>query len=345
MKSVCIRDIVIGKGSPVVIQSMTNTDTRDVEATVSQIRLLEEAGCEIVRLAISDREAAESIREIKKQTSIPLVADIHFDYRLACLSMEAGVDALRINPGNLGGRDKAEKVILEAKTRNIPIRVGVNAGSLNPKKYPHPTPENMVKSAEEHLEIMDSLNFNAVKVSLKSSSVKDTIDANRLFRKKYDYPLHLGVTEAGTLESSLVKSAMGIGTLLLEGIGDTIRVSITGSPIKEIDAAKMILRFASLREEGVEIISCPTCGRTSFDIEALVNEVSSKLKDIKNPVKIAVMGCAVNGPGEAKEAFAGIAGRNDGKLLFFKNGETIGSYEREEAIAKLVSAVREKESI
>lgn len=314
-----IGNIEIGCGARISVQSMTNTDTRDVSATVKQIKALENAGVDLVRLAVLDEEAARSIRKIKEFVEVPLIADIHFDYKLAILSMDAGADALRLNPGNIKDSEKVKTVIKEAKTRDIVIRVGVNGGSIDRTKYKEVTAENMVESASEHIKLMEDLDFRNIKVSLKASDIATTIKANELFREKYNYPLHLGVTEAGTLRSSLIKSTSALSYLLLNGIGDTIRYSITGEPIEEVIAGRKLLKYLDLHKTPqVEIISCPTCGRTCVDIELVASKIETHTQNIKKNVKIAVMGCVVNGPGEAKHADFGVAGGTDGNFLFFE---------------------------
>lgn len=324
-REVKIGDVKIGGTNPVAIQSMCNTDTRDAAATSEQILRLEEAGCDIIRVAVPDMDAAEAIRKIKDAIHIPLVADIHFDYRLAIRAIENGVDKVRINPGNIGDKNKVREVADLAKSNGVPIRIGVNGGSLEKsllRKYGGPVPEALVESALRHVEILDELNFEDIVVSIKVSNVSDMIKAYRLFDSKTDIPLHIGVTEAGTPKNGIIKSAVGIGALLAEEIGDTIRVSLTADPVEEVTAAKEILKALSLRKDGAELISCPTCGRTKIDLIALANEVESRISAIDKPIKVAVMGCAVNGPGEAREADIGIAG-GDGEGLIFKNGEII----------------------
>ena len=324
-KIVSVGNILIGGGNPVSIQSMTNTDTRNVKETVSQLKSLEEAGVDIVRLAVLDMEAAKAIKEIKKQTKVPLIADIHFDYRLALESMKSGIDALRLNPGNIKDKDKVKEVIKEAKDRNLTIRVGVNGGSLDRAVYKEVNAQNMVKSASEHIKLMEDLNFTNIKVSLKASDIKTTIEANTLFREKFDYPIHLGVTEAGTLRSSLIKSTSALSYLLMQGIGDTIRYSITGDPVEEVMAGKMLLKFLGLRKEpSVEIISCPTCGRCQVNVEEVASFIEKHVQNIKKNITIAIMGCVVNGPGEAKHADFGVAGSADGNFIYFeKDNEPI----------------------
>ncbi len=341
-KKIFVGDVPIGGDAPVAVQSMTNTDTRDWKATVRQIEELAEVGCEIVRVAVPDMEAAEQLPGIKSKIKIPLIADIHFDYRLAIAALNAGVDGLRINPGNIGGEEPTRKVVRLAKERNVPIRIGVNSGSLEKhllEKYGHPTPEAMVESALEHVRILEDLDFDLIKISLKSSDVLQTVDAYTLLSEKVDYPLHLGITEAGTLVSGTVKSALGIGILLYNGIGDTIRVSLTSDPTEEITVAYHILRSLRLRERGVEIISCPTCGRTEIDLIPLVQKAEKELAKIKTPLKVAIMGCVVNGPGEAREADVGIAGGR-GIGIVFKKGKVIKKVKEDELLDVLLGEVR-----
>ena len=319
VKTVNIGNILIGGNNPISIQSMTNTDTRDIKSTAEQIKSLEDAGVDIVRLAVLDMDAAKAIKEIKKQTKVPLIADIHFDHRLALESMENGIDSLRLNPGNIKDKEKVKEVIKEAKNRNLTIRVGVNGGSLDRSIYKEVTPENMVKSAAEHIKLMEDLDFTNIKVSLKSSDIKTTIDANVLFREKFDYPIHLGVTEAGTLRSSLIKSTSALSYLIMQGIGDTIRYSITGDPVEEVMAGKMLLKFLGIRNEpSIEIISCPTCGRCQVNVEEVASFIEKHVQNIKKNITIAIMGCVVNGPGEARHADFGVAGTGDGNFIFFE---------------------------
>lgn len=321
-KIINVGNVLIGGGNPISVQSMTTTDTKDIKSTVEQIKSLEDAGVDIVRLAVLDIEAAKAIKDIKKSTAISLIADIHFDYRLALESIKSGIDALRLNPGNIKDKNKVKEVIKEAKERNIAIRVGVNGGSLDRAKYKEVTPENMVKSAADHIKLMEDLEFTNIKVSLKSSDIKTTIEANELFRSRYVYPLHLGVTEAGTLRSSLIKSTSALSHLLLQGIGDTIRYSITGDPVEEVLAGRMLLKFLKLRNEpSVEIISCPTCGRCQVNVEYLASSVEKYVQNIRKNITIAIMGCVVNGPGEAKHADFGVAGASDGNYIFFEKDE------------------------
>ena len=324
------------------VQSMTNTDTRDISSTVHQIKRLSEAGCEIVRLAIPDKEAATAFHEIKTKVKTPLIADIHFDHRLAIAALNAGADGLRINPGNIGSQEAVSKVVKVARETKVPIRIGVNSGSLHREvllKYGRPTPEAMVESAMEHIRLFETLGFDQIKISLKSSNVMNTINAYELLSEKVDYPLHLGVTEAGTLISGTVKSAIGIGYLLAKGIGDTFRVSLTRDPVDEVRVAYEILRSLDLRHRGPEIISCPTCGRTEIDLFGLVDKVEKGLSGIKASPKVAIMGCVVNGPGEAKEADIGVAGGR-GHGILFKKGEVVRKVPENELAEVLISEVK-----
>ena len=320
-RKIMVRDIPIGGGSPVTVQSMTNTNTADVLATLDQIRVLVSTGCDMVRLAVPSMDAAKALGEIRKEVDVPLIADIHFDYRLALSAIEAGVDKLRINPGNIGDTSQVKKVAHAASERGIPIRVGVNAGSLKKdilNRYGGPTPEALVESAVEEVDLLDDLDFHDVCVSIKSSSVPITVQSCRLFAEKRNNPLHIGVTEAGTLRYGTIKSACGIGAVLSLGLGDTIRVSLTSDPVDEVTAGISILKAMGLRKAGAEVISCPTCGRTEIDIISLAGEVERRAASIKTPIIIAVMGCVVNGPGEAREADYGIAGGKGVGLLFRK---------------------------
>jgi (E)-4-hydroxy-3-methylbut-2-enyl-diphosphate synthase len=340
-KKIKIKDRYIGGDSPILIQSMTNTDTRDVLATVNQITELENAGCEIIRVAVPDLQAAEAIKGIKSNINIPLIADIHFDYKLALKSMENGVDGLRINPGNIGSELRIKEVANCASYYNIPIRVGVNSGSLEKdllKKYGSPTPEALVESALRNVRLLEKYNFFNIVISVKSSNVIKNIESYRILAKETEYPLHLGVTEAGTAFSGTVKSAIGIGSLLCDGIGDTIRVSLTGSPIDEIKVAKEILKDCGIRKEGIEIISCPTCGRTNIDLISIVREAEKRFSSINKPIKVAIMGCAVNGPGEAREADLGIAG-GSGEGVIFKKGEIIRKVPEEKLLDALMEEI------
>jgi (E)-4-hydroxy-3-methylbut-2-enyl-diphosphate synthase len=340
-RRIYIGNVPIGDGAPIAVQSMTKTDTRDIFKTVKQIKELEKAGCEIVRIAIPDNEAAKAIGEIKKRIKIPLVADIHFNYKLALEAIKQGVDGLRINPGNIGDRLKVKEVVRAAKEKGIPIRIGVNAGSLPKdliKKYGHPTAEAMVESAERHIEILEELDFKDIKVSLKASDVLKTIEAYRLFSEKHEYPLHVGITETGCPPEGIVKSSIGIGILLMEGIGDTIRVSLTTSPVTEVEVAYEILRTLQLRQVGVEVISCPTCGRCEINLKKMVKEVKAAVKKIKKPIRVAVMGCSVNGPGEAQGADFGIAG-GKGQGIVFVKGEILKIVKENEIVSALINAI------
>ena len=322
-REINIGGVKIGGDNPIAIQSMCNTDTRDVKATVDQIKRLEKAGCEIIRVAVPDMEAAECIRDIKKSIDIPLVADIHFDYRLALRCMENGIDKIRINPGNIGSADRVKQVADMAKRNGIPIRIGVNSGSLEKnlvEKYGGVTPQGLVESALGHIKLLEENDFYDIAVSIKASNVPFSVEVYELLSDTVDYPLHVGITEAGTVWGGTVKSAVGIGAILSRGIGDTIRVSLTGDPVEEIYAAKEILKSLELRKFGVEFISCPTCGRTSIDLIKIANEVEERVRNIDKNIKVAVMGCAVNGPGEAREADIGIAGGH-GEGLIFKKGQ------------------------
>lgn len=331
----------IGGNNPILVQSMTNTDTHDIEKTIEQIRRLEAEGCDIIRVAVPDMEAAEAIKEIKKNINIPLVADIHFDYRLAIKSIENGADKIRINPGNIGREENIKKVVEIAKEKGIPIRIGVNSGSLEKEilhKYKGVTAEAVVESALKNVLILEKLGFYDIVISLKTTNVPLTIEAYKLASSKVDYPLHVGITEAGTIEAGTIKSAIGIGTLLYLGIGDTIRVSLTGDPVHEVRVGRQILRSLGLLKEGVEIISCPTCGRTKIDLIKLAQEVEKRTRHIKKPLKVAVMGCVVNGPGEAKEADIGIAG-GDGEGVIFKKGKVYKKVKEEELVEELMKEI------
>lgn len=341
-RRIFVGDVPIGGGAPIAVQSMTNTDTRDIPSTVKQINKLHNVGCEIVRLAILDKEAADALSEIKKKVSLPLIADIHFDHRLAIASMKAGADGLRINPGNIGGEDAIKKIINTAGSRDISIRIGVNSGSLSKhilNKYGHPTPEAMVESGLEHIRLFEKLGFENIKISLKSSNVLHMISAYELLAQEVDYPFHLGVTEAGTLISGTVKNAIGIGILLHQGIGDTLRVSLSRDPVEEIKVAYEILRALNLRHRGPEIISCPTCGRCEIDLFSIVKKVEREFQGITASPKIAIMGCVVNGPGEAKEADIGVAGGR-GQGVLFKKGEIIKKFPEKELAKILIKEVK-----
>lgn len=336
-----IGNVPVGGNYPITVQSMTNTDTRDIASTVKQIRALEEAGCELVRVAVVDEEAALALRKIKQQITIPLIADIHFDYRLALQAMASGVDGLRINPGNIGGPAKVREVTAMAKDKGIPIRIGVNAGSLEKKllqKYRGVTPEAMVESALGHARILEREGFNDIKISLKASHVPLMVEAYRMLALKTDYPLHLGVTEAGTTLTSSVKSSLGIGLLLSEGIGDTLRVSVTGDPTIEVKLGFEILKTLGLRQRGIELISCPTCGRCQIDLVQLAEAVEQKLSFVNRPLKVAVMGCPVNGPGEARQADVGIAG-GKGQGLVFRQGKIVAKVPQDKLVEALVNEV------
>ena len=339
-RQISIGDVKIGGGAPISVQSMTNTKTTDTNATVAQIKALVDAGCDIVRVAVPDMSAAENIYNIKSQVDVPLVADIHFDYRLALKAIEQGIDALRINPGNIGDEERVKAVVEAAKIRNIPIRIGVNAGSLDKKllaKYGKVTAEALVESALEHIRILEKLNFYDIKISLKAHDVPLTLNAYRLMSETVDYPLHLGITEAGTVNTGIIKSAVGIGALLAEGIGDTFRISLTGDPVNEVKVANEILKALGLKEYGPTLISCPTCGRCNIDLPSIAEKVEQRLSGITKPIKVAVMGCVVNGPGEARDADIGIAG-GKGEGLVFRKGEVINKVPED----KLVDALFEE---
>ncbi len=340
-KQIQIGNVKIGGDAPVSVQSMCNTDTRDVKATLAQIQELEDAGCEIVRLAVLNKDAASAIKEIKKHAKIPVIADIHFDYRLAIQCIENGIDALRLNPGNIGKDENVKKVVALAKTNNVPIRIGINAGSLEKElaALDIPLHEKMVKSAMHHVKILEDNDFDRIKISLKSSSVPTTIEAYRMIAKMVDYPLHLGVTEAGTLKGGLIKSSVGLGTLLSEGIGDTIRVSLTENPVEEVHAGFGILKSLELRQKGINFVSCPTCGRCQIDLIGLAKRVEEALKDIDKPLTVAVMGCPVNGPGEAKHADYGVAGAiKEGYI--FKKGEIIKRVPEADLMDELLNMIK-----
>lgn len=340
-REINIGGVKIGGNNPIAIQSMCNTDTRDVKSTVEQIKKLEKAGCEIIRVAVPDMQAAECIRDIKNSIDIPLVADIHFDYRLALKCMDNGIDKIRINPGNIGSADRVKQVADMAKKNHIPIRVGVNSGSLEKElveKYGGVTPQGLVESALRHVKLLEQNDFYDTAISIKASNVLFSVEVYELLSNTVDYPLHVGITEAGTVWGGTIKSAVGIGAILSRGIGDTIRVSLTGDPVEEIYAAKEILKDLNLRKFGVEFISCPTCGRTSIDLIKIANEVESKIKDIDKNIKVAVMGCAVNGPGEAREADIGIAGGH-GEGLIFKKGEILRKVSEEKLVDELLKEI------
>ena len=329
--------VLIGGNAPIAVQSMTNTHTDDAAATLAQIHKLAAAGCDIIRCAVPDMAAAEGLKTICKESPIPVIADIHFDYKLALAAIEAGVHGLRLNPGNIGGEDRVRAVVEAARERNLPIRIGVNAGSL-PKdlleKYGHPTAEALVEAAWRHIHILEDMDYRNIKVSLKAHDVPLTLAAYRLLASQCDYPLHVGITEAGTVNSGIIKSAVGIGTLLAEGIGDTIRVSLTGDPVNEVKVAYDILKALGLREHGPTLISCPTCGRTRINLEKLALEVEQRLEGITEPITVAVMGCVVNGPGEAREADVGLAG-GIGEGLIFRKGEVLRKVPEEKLVNEL----------
>ncbi len=336
-KVINIGDRKIGGGNPILIQSMTNTPTEDVEATVAQILRLEQAGCEIIRCTVPDIEAAQALAKIKERIHIPLVADIHFDYKMAIAAMENGADKIRINPGNIGGKDKVAAVVATAKERHIPIRVGVNSGSLERElveKYHGVTAEGIVESALDKVGIIEDCGYDNLVISIKSSDVMMCVKAHELLAAETNYPLHVGITESGTVTSGNIKSAVGLGIILNQGIGDTIRVSLTGDPVEEIRSAKLILRTLGLRKGGIEVVSCPTCGRTKIDLIGLARQVEEMVQDIPLDIKVAVMGCAVNGPGEAKEADIGIAG-GIGEGLLIKRGEIVRKVPEQELLHTL----------
>lgn len=340
-RAIKVGQVLIGGGAPISVQSMTNSDTRDAAGTIEQVNRLAQAGCELVRVAVLDQEAAQAIGKIKQGITIPLIADIHFDHRLALEAINQGVDGLRINPGNIGSKEKVREVVQAARERNLPIRIGVNAGSLEKAlldKYGHITPEAMVESALGHIRILEDLNFDLIKISLKASDIPLMVQAYRLLAEKVNYPLHVGVTEAGTVRSGTIKSAVGIGALLAQGIGDTIRVSLTGDPVNEIPVAYQILKSLGLRERGPTLVSCPTCGRCQINLAGIANEIEDKLEQIKKPLKVAIMGCVVNGPGEAREADIGIAG-GKGEGLLFKKGEVIRKVPEDQLVKVLLEEI------
>jgi (E)-4-hydroxy-3-methylbut-2-enyl-diphosphate synthase len=337
-----VGNVPVGGGSTISVQSMSKTDTRDAAATARQIRRLAKSGCEIIRVAVPDMEAAQALGKIRKAIPIPLIADIHFDWRLALEAISQGIDGLRINPGNIGARWKVAQVVSACKDKGIPIRIGVNAGSLEKdllKEYGHPTPEALVQSAARHITILESLNFREIKVSLKASNVPTTVAAYRLFAKKFNYPLHIGISEAGPSFTGIIKSSVGLGILLSEGIGDTMRVSLSADPVQEVRVAYEILKSLGLRQKGATIISCPTCGRCQIDIRGLATKVETELKDIKKQVTVAVMGCVVNGPGEAREADIGIAG-GKGRGILFRKGKVVKTVKEEDMLKELMSEIR-----
>ena len=340
-RKIRVGNVFIGGDAPIAVQSMTNTDTRDARTTINQIRTLEEAGCHIVRVAVPDNEAALAIKEIKRAIKIPLVADIHFDYRLAIASMENGEDKIRINPGNIGDEDRIKQVVKMAYAMDIPIRIGVNSGSVEKhiiEKHGKVNPEGMVESAINHVKILEKYDYDKIAISIKASNVPMTIAAYRLISEIMDYPLHLGVTEAGTAFKGTIKSSAALGCLLSEGIGDTIRVSLTGDPVEEVKVGHEILKALELEDKGVEIVSCPTCGRCNVNLEEIVKKVEDSLKNYNKNIKIAIMGCAVNGPGEAKEADIGIAG-GKGEALLFKKGKIIKKIKEDKIAEELIREI------
>jgi (E)-4-hydroxy-3-methylbut-2-enyl-diphosphate synthase len=336
-----VGSVPVGGGSPISVQSMTKTDTRDVKATVKQVKSLERSGCEIIRIAVPDLDAAKALGSIRKKISVPVIADIHFDWRLALEAINQGVEGLRINPGNIGARWKVAEVVSAASDKRVPIRIGVNAGSLSKKllaKYKHPTPEALVESAEEHMNILEQLNFREIKVSLKASNVLTTVEAYKLFSRRFRYPLHVGISEAGPAFTGTIKSSVGLGIILAGGLGDTVRVSLSADPHEEVRVAYEILKSLGLREKGANIISCPTCGRCQINIRGLASEVEARLKDIDKPITVAVMGCVVNGPGEAREADIGIAG-GKGIGLLFRKGKIIKTVEEKDLLNELMEEI------
>lgn len=342
-RAVFVGGVQIGGQSDVVIQSMTTTDTRDVDATLRQIERLAEVGCQIVRLAVINEDAAKAIKDIKKRSPLPLIADIHFDYKLALTALESGIDKIRINPGNIGSMEKVKKVVDACQERKIPIRIGVNSGSIEKEileKYGHPTAEGLVESAMKHVEILEAFNFQDIVVSLKASNVPMMIKAYHLMADKRNYPLHVGVTEAGTIFAGSIKSAIGIGSVLSSSIGDTIRVSLTGDSTEEIKVAKEILKSLEIRTNGPEMISCPTCGRAQIDLITLANKVENIIQQIDQPIKVAVMGCAVNGPGEAREADVGVAGGH-GEGLIFRHGEIVRKIKEDQLFEELIKEIED----
>ncbi|HMK44783.1 MAG TPA: flavodoxin-dependent (E)-4-hydroxy-3-methylbut-2-enyl-diphosphate synthase [Dissulfurispiraceae bacterium] len=345
-RQVKVGPAAVGGCAPIVVQSMTKTDTRNVATTIAQIKSLENAGCEIIRLAVPDEEAARALGSIRSEVGIPMIADIHFDYRLALEAIRQGIDGLRLNPGNIGAEWKVREVVAAAKDRGIPIRIGVNAGSLEKDllgEYGHPTPEAIVESAEGHIRILEGLDFRDIKVSLKASNVMMTVEAYRLFSSRHDYPLHIGITETGPMFPGAVKSAVGLGILLAEGIGDTMRVSLTAPPEDEVRTAYEILRAVGLRKRGAEIISCPTCGRCQVDLRPVAEEVAQVLRSVDRPITVAVMGCAVNGPGEARDADFGLAG-GIGTALLFRKGEVVKRVPEEQMLEALLELIQEEQS-
>ncbi|KXZ39808.1 4-hydroxy-3-methylbut-2-en-1-yl diphosphate synthase [Alkalithermobacter thermoalcaliphilus JW-YL-7 = DSM 7308] len=340
-KEVICGNIKIGGNNPITIQSMTNTDTKDVYSTVKQIKELEEIGCDIIRVAVPDMEAAQKLGEIKRSINIPLIADIHYDYRLALEAINQGIDGLRINPGNIGSLDRVREIVKKAKNRKIKIRVGVNGGSLEKdliQKYGRPTPQALVESALRHVNLLESMDFDNIVISLKSSDIYTTIKAYEIMSQKVNYPLHIGITEAGSVKKGTVKSSIGIGYLLINGIGDTIRVSLTGDPKEEILIAREILKCLGIKKQGIQIISCPTCGRCNIDLIDIVSKVEERVENIDKNMTVAIMGCSVNGPGEAREADIGIAGgKNEG--LFFRKGAIVRKIKAENMVKELIDEI------
>jgi len=342
-RQISVGNVKVGGGAPISVQSMTITDTRDVEATVNEIKRLEEAGCDIVRVAVPDMEAAKALGSIRKAINIPLVSDIHFDYKLALEAVKQGVDGMRLNPGNIGAKYRIQAVVNAVKERNIPIRIGVNSGSLEKdilKKHGSPTAEALVESALRHVRILEDFDFFDIKISVKSTDVRKMIRAYKLLSEQTEYPLHLGVTEAGTPKMGTIKSSIGIGSLLAEGIGDTIRVSLTGDPVNEVITGINILKSIGIRNKGIEIISCPGCGRLEIDLMKLVNDVEKRVSgmELPRPVKVAILGCVVNGPGEASEADIGIAGGR-GKGMLYKDGKLVRSFKEKDIVEELVKEI------
>ncbi|MBP3929582.1 MAG: flavodoxin-dependent (E)-4-hydroxy-3-methylbut-2-enyl-diphosphate synthase [Peptostreptococcaceae bacterium] len=340
-REVSVGNVKIGGNNPISIQSMTNTDTRDAKATIAQIKRLEDVGCEIVRVAVPDMEAAKNIGEIKRNVNIPVIADIHFDYRLALEAIEQGVDGVRINPGNIGDIERVKLIVNKCKERNLKIRIGVNGGSLEKElleKYGSATPEALVESALNHVKILEDLDFYNIVISLKSSDIYKTLDAYELISKKVDYPLHIGITESGSIKRGTIKSSIGVGALLLKGIGDTMRISLTGDPTEEVLVGKEILRSLDLLNDRIKVISCPTCGRCNIDLISVVNEVEEKINHMEKDITVAIMGCAVNGPGEAKEADIGIAG-GKGEGLLFKKGEIVRKIKGNNLVEELLEEI------
>lgn len=344
-REVRVGNVKIGGNNPISVQSMTNTDTRDVKKTVEQIKRLEKAGCDIVRVAVVDMEAAKAISKIKEQINIPIIADIHFDYKLALEAINQGVDGIRINPGNIGSIDRVKAVVEKCKERDLKIRIGVNGGSLEKellKKYGSPTAKALVESAMGHVKILEDLDFHNIVISLKSSNIYTAVEAYELMSQKVDYPLHIGITEAGGVRAGTIKSSIGIGSLLLKGIGDTMRISLTGDPVEEVKVAKDILRSLNLLNDKIKIVSCPTCGRCNIDLIKIANEVEEKIQDIDKNMTVAIMGCVVNGPGEAREADIGIAG-GKGQGILFKKGETVRKIPADKLVEELLDEINKFE--